>query len=126
MVWLTATCGSGREPLINVVKLNKPKVLTSPARANRLGPKGKGSGIGALHSPIADDEPPAERRNLTHAGIGTERGKPEGLPVDVFTRESEPQGEPMGLRVKDGGGSEGQPVMGWIGVEPPYGQHRPT
>ena len=24
----------------------------------------------------------------------------------------------MGLRVADGGKSEGQPVMGWIGVEP--------
>jgi hypothetical protein len=35
------------EPLINVVIENKPKVLTSPRRANRLGPKGKGSGIGA-------------------------------------------------------------------------------
>ena len=32
-----------REPLINVVTENKPKVLTSPARADRLGPKGKGS-----------------------------------------------------------------------------------
>ena len=32
----------------------------------------------------------------------------------------------MGLRVEDGGESEGQPVMGWIGVEPPVGQHHPT
>ena len=24
----------------------------------------------------------------------------------------------MGLRVRDGGGSEGRPVIGWIGVEP--------
>jgi hypothetical protein len=38
--------------------------------------------------------------------------------VDRYTRESEPQGEPMGLWVEDGGGSEGQTVMGWIGVEP--------
>ncbi len=29
----------------------------------------------------------------------------------------------MGMRVGDAGGSEGQPVMGWIGVEP--GQHYP-
>jgi hypothetical protein len=94
------------ESLINVVKQNKPKVLSSPARANRLGPKGKGSGIGALHSPIADDESLAERRNLTHTGTGTERGKPEGLPVDRSTRESEPQGESMGLRVEDGRGSD--------------------
>ena len=76
------------EPLINVVTENKPKVLTRPARANRLGPKGKGSGIGAPNSPIVDGVPPAERRNpslrsgqaLTHAGTGTERGKAVGLP----------------------------------------------
>jgi hypothetical protein len=63
--------------------------------------------MGAPNSPIADVEPPAERQNLTHAGTGTERGKPVGLPVRVTakvgrTRESEPQGTPMGLRVEDG------------------------
>ena len=68
------------EPLINAVTENKPKVLTSPGKADRLGPKGKGSGIGAPNSPIADGVPPAERRNLTHAGTGTKRGKPAGLP----------------------------------------------
>ena len=47
------------EPLINVVTENKPKVLTSLRRADRPGPKGKGSGIGAP----------------------TERGKPVGLPL---------------------------------------------
>jgi hypothetical protein len=41
------------EPLINVVMENKPKVLGSPQRqpnperVHRLGPKGKGSGMGA-------------------------------------------------------------------------------
>jgi uncharacterized iron-regulated protein len=61
------------EPLINVVKENKPKVLgcslgqPNPERIHRLGPKGKGSGMGAPNSPITDVEPPAERRNLTHA-----------------------------------------------------------
>ena len=69
------------EPLINVVTENKPKVLTRPARANRLGPKGKGSGIGAPNSSIADGVPPAERRNLTHAGTCMERGKPVDLPL---------------------------------------------
>jgi len=71
------------EPLINVVTENKPKVLTSPARADRLGLKGKGSGIGAPNSPIADSAPPAERRNLTHTGTRTERSKPVGLPADI-------------------------------------------
>ena len=54
------------EPLINVVRLNKPKVLSVPARNHRLGPKGEGSGIGAVESPIADGASPAKRRNLTH------------------------------------------------------------
>jgi len=74
--------------------------------------------MGAPNSPIADVVPPAERRNLTHAGTCTERGKPVGLPADASARESEPQGEPMGLRVWDGGGSESLPVIGVIGVEP--------
>jgi len=74
--------------------------------------------MGAANSPIADGEPPAERRNLTYAGTGTERDKPVGLPVVTATRESEPQGELMGLRVEDGGRSECLPVMGRIGVEP--------
>jgi len=66
-----------REPPINVVTEDKPKVLKSLRRADRLGPKGKalgpsaqgrrGSGMGAPNSPIADGEPPAKRRDLTHA-----------------------------------------------------------
>jgi len=107
------------EPLINVVICDKPKALTwLPKEAHRLGPKGKGPGMGAPNSPIADVAPPAERRNLTYAGTCTERGKPVGLPVDTSTRESLPQGKPMGLRVGDGGRSECLPVMGRIGVEP--------
>ena len=35
------------KPLINVVTENKPKVLSVPTRNHRLGPKGKGPGIGA-------------------------------------------------------------------------------
>jgi hypothetical protein len=61
------------ELLINVVSCDKPKVLgcpqgqPNPKRIHRLGPKGKGSGIGAPNSPIADVEPPAKRQSLTHA-----------------------------------------------------------
>ena len=72
----------------------------------------------APDSSIADVGPPAERRALTCAGACAERGKPEDLPVVTATRESEPQGEPMGLRVEDGGKSECLPVTGRIGVEP--------
>ena len=67
--------------LINVVKRNKPKMLTG------LSQNGKGSGIGAPNSPIADGEPPAERQNLTHTGTCTERGKPVGLPKGKASRK---------------------------------------
>jgi len=55
------------EPLLNVVTLNKPKVLRVPKRNHRLGPKGEGPGIGACNSPIVDEASPAERRSLTHS-----------------------------------------------------------
>ncbi len=37
--------------------------------------------------------------------------------MDVFTRESDPQGTLKGLRVEDGGKSESLPVMRRTGVE---------
>jgi len=55
-----------REPLLNVVNENKPKVLRVPRRNHRLEPKGTGSGPDASNSSGADDAPSAERRNLTH------------------------------------------------------------
>ena len=55
------------KPLVNVVRLNKPKVLRASTRGHRLGPKGKGPGIGAYQSPIADEASSAERRSLTHS-----------------------------------------------------------
>jgi len=70
MVGYGCTC----EPLINVVTENKPKVLISLRGLTGFGPKGKGSGIGAFNSPIAEGAPPAERQNLTHAGTSTETG----------------------------------------------------
>jgi hypothetical protein len=98
------------ELLINVVNRDKPKMLTG------LGQNGKGSGMDASNSSIVDDEPPAERQDLTHTGTCTERGKPVVSPG--LSRESEPQGTPKGLRVWDGGKSERLPVIGRIGVEP--------
>ena len=73
--------------------------------------------MGAPNSSIADGEPPAERRSLTHAGTCTERVKPIGFPPVYCKRESEPQGTLMGLWVKDGGRSESPLVMRGIGVE---------
>lgn len=52
-----------------------------------LGQNGKGSGMDAPNSSIADGEPLAMRQNLTHTVTCTERGKPVGLPE----KESEPQ-----------------------------------
>ena len=99
-----------RELLINVVNRDKPKMPIG------LGQNGKGSGMDAPNSSIADDEPPAERQALTHTGTCTERGKPVVSPG--LSRESEPQGTLKGLWVWDGGKSECLPVMGRIGVEP--------
>jgi len=70
------------ELLINVVTADKPKVLKSerqPATARRLGPKGKWTGMNALPSFTADDEPPANRQGLSCSGSHAERGKPDSL-----------------------------------------------
>jgi hypothetical protein len=76
------------ESLINVVSSNKPKMLISPRRAYRLGPKGKWSGTGVLTSPVADIVPPAKRRDLTHAGMQTKRDKPIVLPFGKASRKA--------------------------------------
>jgi hypothetical protein len=60
------------ELLINVVIEDKPKVLgcdetVEPCKGSQAWAKGKGSGMGAPNSPIADVVPPAERQSLTHA-----------------------------------------------------------
>ncbi len=68
--------------------------------------------MGVPNSPIADDAPPAERSDLTHTGAHAERGKLVVLPI----RESEPQGQPMGLRVKEDGESERRSVIERIGI----------
>src|SRR5262245_42958231 len=80
--------------------------------ADRLGPKGTWPGPGAPNSPGADGGPPAKRRGLTHEDSGDATCEARRPPARV----DEPQGEPMGRRVKDGGGSEGRPVTGRIGV----------
>ena len=61
--------------------------MLTPARLNtnqldrhRLGPKGTWPSSGVPNSPDADLAPPAERRDLTHSGTHTKRGKPVVLP----------------------------------------------
>jgi hypothetical protein len=86
---------------------------------NRLGQNGTWSGPAVIQSSGADAVPPAKRRGLTHTATTTERGKPVASPRDPpVVRDSEPQGEPTGLRVQDEGASESRPVTGRIGIEP--------
>ena len=104
------------EPLLNVVTESKPKVLRSfPKKLVGLGQNGKGTSLGAPNSPSADGVPPAKRRNLTHLNQVLSGNVLSPL---VSLWESKPQGVPMGQRVQEGGRSESQLAMSWIGVEP--------
>jgi len=75
--------------LINVVIANKPKMLTACLTTDTgLDQKVGWPSSGAPNSPDADDAPPAERRDLTHSGTHSERGKPVVLPHwDQLSRE---------------------------------------
>jgi hypothetical protein len=91
------------EHLLNVVMLNKPKVLRGLAQ--------KWARSWYRRCVLSCRERQCSRRkgmDLTHSGIGTKHGKPISLP----------QGKPMELWVQERGESEGRPVMGRIGVEP--------
>ena len=109
---LDGMASAGELP-INAVKIDKPKMLCRKAEGLDQKVGGPEQGFsGTLPQTL---RPPAERQGLTHPGTCVERGKPVVFPFG----DSKLQGEPMGLRVKDRGGREGHPVMGWTGVEPP-------
>lgn len=55
---------------INAVTANKLKLLTG------LDQKGEWPGAGVPASPVVVVAPPADRQDLTQAGIQAERGKP--------------------------------------------------
>ncbi len=61
---------NGREPLINAVTDDKPKMLTG------LNQKVRGWCRGSRVFLPQTLQPPADRRGLTHRGTQTERGKP--------------------------------------------------
>ena len=65
------------ELLINVVKLNKPKVLTG------LGQKARGMVRGLANPPTQSKIPLAERQALTRCVKCAEHGKPNYLHMDV-------------------------------------------
>lgn len=96
------------ELLINVVIDNKPKMLTG------LGQKASGQ-VQKLNRPLTQMlDHRRKRQHLTHSGTHAERGKP----VSVLSEESQPQGKPTQMQVRDDGKSEGHPAIGWIGVAP--------
>jgi hypothetical protein len=78
-----------------------------------LDQKGMWTGIGVLVSPITDVVPSVERWGLNHSVAYT------GNRVSPYFSlwDSEPQGKPMEMRVKDAGESECSVVMAEIGIE---------
>jgi len=78
-----------------------------------LDQNGTWPGPDAANSSGADVVPPASRRGLTHEDSRDATCEARRPPARV----GPPQGESMGRRVKDGGGSERRPVAGRIGVE---------
>ena len=75
--------------------LTPVRFKTNQPHRHRLGPKGTWPGSGAPNSPDADLAPPAERRDLTHSGTHTKRGKPVVLPT---ARLLQTEGELKGKR----------------------------
>ena len=77
------------EPLINVVRFNKPKGLRG------LDQKGKWTGGGVSCSPPADVVPPADRRSLSHLMV---------LVWNVVSPYLSRQGKRTGRRAPGGAG----------------------
>ena len=69
------------EPLINAVTDDKPKMLTG------LNQKVRGWGRGSRAFLPQTEQPPADRRGLTHRGTQTERGKPVVSPHGKVPRK---------------------------------------
>lgn len=96
------------ELLINVVTVNRPKMLTG------LNQNGKGYGEVFVCHFTRSMIPPANRQTLTHRVGTVEHGKPNYL---HFSMESDPQGKPIDKWVEEAGESERHPVIGWIRVQ---------
>jgi hypothetical protein len=107
-----AVGGQGRVVRPTQVNRRERRKQRRAEGADRLGPKGKWPGPDAADSSGADGVPPASRRGLTHEDSCDATWSARRPPARV----GPPRGEPMGRRVEDGGGSEGRPVTGRIGV----------
>jgi hypothetical protein len=97
------------EPSINVVNVNEPKGLTGSDQ------NGMRTSMEVGWSSIADVVPSAKRWDLRLRVTVIERNL---VNLYLSLRESEPQGEPMGMQVADVGKSECSSVMGEIGLCP--------
>ncbi len=96
------------EPLLNVVRRNKPKTLTGLSQ-KACGPAEEFPSL-LSQTPA----PPANRRDLPHARVCTRNV----VSPSSSLGESGPQGTPMGWRVWEDGRSQRRSVMGRIGGEP--------
>ena len=100
------------EPPLNVVMINKPKVLTGLDQTVR------GQCRGSLLSCRNYRGPRRKGGTLPHpVGTRVERGNPVALLGS--SQDSRSQGRPMERRRKEGGKSQGRSVMERIGSEPP-------
>jgi hypothetical protein len=77
---------NGREPLINAVTDDKPKMLRG------LDHKVRGWSRGSRAFLPQTGEPPADRRGLTHRGTQAERGKPVVSPQGQANRTGSRRG----------------------------------
>ena len=75
-----------REPLLNAVTDDKPKVLLG------LNQKGTWQVQGFPTLLPQTQEPPADQRGLTHRGTHAERGKPVATPSGKANREASRRG----------------------------------
>jgi hypothetical protein len=92
------------ELLINVVKVNRPKMLTG------LNQKVRGMVEVFVCHLTRSIIPSANRQTLNYRVLSAEPGKPNYLHV-IITVESNPQGKPTGKWVKDAGKSECRSVI---------------
>ena len=62
------------------IAVTRRKLSASARGWTRLDQNGTWAGAAVPNASAADDAPPAERRDLPHAGTQAERGKPVGVP----------------------------------------------
>lgn len=97
------------ELLINIVNAEQAK------GADRLEPKGMWPVVSQPNRDTRMQWPPVKRQDLTRSLLLV-RNMVSPYSRPRYAGASEPQGTPLGVRVKEGRESECQLVIGWIGV----------